>query len=389
MSETQDRMDSMTALLRELVSHPSRTGEDSCDALLRAVADWLARHGIEAQWLRDAGGRVLALCGEVRGARPGPFYLFNAPADTAPFGDRAAWTHPPQRPTLDDGWLYGRGSADSKAGIAVFCHVIAALAPRRAALSGTLGFVFDAEEHSGTFAGIRCYLESRGGESISGVMIGYPGNDRVVTGARGFLRARVQLHGVAAHSGSSSGGGINAIDRARALMNHITAAPLPGADGQFPLPPKVTITGIRGGGSFTLIPDRCELDIDLRLTPRFDQAAARHWLTQLTVALDTDSGAPSTRIDWQLGWPAYQLPARHPMVNALQAAAREAFGRDLPAAVVGPSSIANLLATHGIPATAGLGVSCRNIHAPDEGVELATLEPAYQTYLGAVSRLLQ
>ena len=389
MSETQDRVDSMTALLSELVSHPSRTGEDSCDALLRAVTEWLTRHGIEAQRLHDDAGRLLALCGEVRGARPGPCYLLNAPADTAPFGERAAWTYPPERPTIDGGWLYGRGSADSKAGIAVFCHVIATLAARRDALSGTLGFVFDAEEHSGTFAGIRRYLDSRAGESIAGVMIGYPGNERVVAGARGFLRVRVQVHGVASHSGSSSGGGINAIERACALLNMIAAAPLPEGDTDFPLPPKITPTGIRGGGSHTLVPDHCDVDIDMRLTPRFDRAAAQHWLRQFTAALDADSDAPATAIDWQPGWPAYRLPPAHPMVEALRTAARAAFGRELPAAVVGPSSIANLLATLGIPATAGLGVSYRNIHAPDECMELATLEPTYQTYLGAVSRLLQ
>ncbi len=388
MSDVQDRLASMTGLLAELVSHPSRTGEDSCDATLHCIAAWLTRRGVASRWLHDDDGHVLALWGEIAGPRPGPLYVLNAPADTAPFGDLAAWTHPPERATLVDGWLYGRGAADSKAGIAVFCHVIADLLAQRDSLCGKLGFVFDAEEHSGSFAGIRRYLETCMHETINGVMIGYPGNQRVVVGARGFLRACLHLHGRAAHSGSSGADGINAIERARELLRLIADSPLPEAGLRFPLPPKVTATGIRGGGSYTLIPDHCAIDIDLRLTPAFDAGAAQNWLSQLTATLDARSAAPATTITWHPGWPAYQLPPDQTLVAALLAAAREAYGRDIPPAVVGPSSIANLLATLAIPATAGLGVNYRNIHAPDECVELATLEATYQTYLRAMRRLL-
>lgn len=388
MADTQNRLASMTGLLAELVSRPSRTGEDNCDATLHCIASWLNQHGVASHWMHDSNGQVLGLWGEITGQQPGPLYVLNAPADTAPFGERAAWRHPPERATINDGWLYGRGAADSKAGIAVFCHVIADLLPHRDTLRGKLGFVFDAEEHSGSFAGIRHYLELRAHEIINGFMIGYPGNDKVVVGARGFLRACVHVHGLAAHSGSSSGRGINAIERAQQLLHSIAGSPLPDADSQFPLPPKVTATGIRGGGSYTLIPDHCALDIDMRLTPAFDASTARHWLSRLTAILDARSAAPATTITWQTGWPAYRLAADHPLVSALTVAAREAFQHELPPAVVGPSSIANLLATQGIPATAGPGVNYRNIHAPDECVELASLEATYQTYLCAARRLL-
>ena len=51
--------------------------------------------------------------------------------------------------------------------------------------------------------------------------------------------------------------------------------------------------------------------------------------------------------------------------------------------------IANYLATLGVGATAGLGVSYRNIHAPDECVQLETLEPTFLAYRDALIRLLQ
>lgn len=388
MPAKADHLDSMIDLLRELVSRPSRAGADSPEPVLQAISDWLHAHAIAHHWLRDEAGLALGLWGEIQGGRPGPAYLLDATADTAPFGDPQAWRHRPDRATIEGGWLYGRGSADSKAGIAVFCHVLADLLSSASRLVGRLCFVFDAEEHTGSFAGIRSYMAMRRSEPLAGVMIGYPGNDRLVTGARGFLRARLSIHGMSAHSGSSGHRGVNAIERARILLERLAAEPLPATQETFPLPPTLTPTAIRGGGSFSLVPDRCELDLDMRLTPAFDDAAARRRLESAVAGLDADKSVPSTDIEWLPGWPAYRLDPQNAMVLALADAAREAFGHAVPSAVVGPSSIANFLATLAIPATAGLGVTYRNIHAPDECVLLASLEPTFFTYRNALIRLL-
>ncbi len=383
------RQKSTIALLCDLVSHPSRAGTDSPEPVLSVISKWLRVNGVSHQWMSNAAGLPIGLYGEIQGGRPGPSYLLDATADTAPFGDTKAWSYPPELATIDGGWLYGRGSADSKAGIAVYCHVLADLLPERKSLAGTLGFVFDAEEHTGSFAGIRHYMAMRRGEPLDGVMIGYPGNDRLVTGARGFLRTRLSIHGVGAHSGSSGIHGVNAIERACALLGGIKAIDLPSSDETFLLPPKLTPTAIRSGSSFSLVPDLCRLELDIRLTPTFDDAAARALLETAVARLDADRTAPSTRIKWFPGWPAYQIGAANPMVQALTQSAIKAFGHEIKPEVAGPSSVANYLSTLGIPATAGLGVTYRGIHAPDECVLLETLEPTYVAYREALIHLLR
>lgn len=382
-------LESMTALLQELVSCPSRAWENSPEPVLLVISKWLQARSIPHEWLRDEAGLPLGLCGKIQGGRPGPAYLLDATADTAPFGDSNAWHHPPGQATIKDGWLYGRGSADSKAGIAVFCHVLAGLLPESGRLAGTLEFLFDADEHTGRFAGIRKYMEVRAGKPLDGAMIGYPGNDRMVTGERGFLRVCLSIHGVQAHSGSSGNRGVNAIERARALLADLAGLPLPAEDESFPLPPKVTPTGVRSGGNFSIVPDLCELELDIRLTPAFNEAQARIFLDAAVKRLDTEGTTPPTHIEWFPGWPAYQIDMSNPMVQALAQSARQAFGHEVRPAVAGPSSIANYLATLGIPATAGLGVTYRDIHAADECVFLKTLEPTYVTYREALLRLLQ
>ena len=64
--------------------------------------------------------------------------MLDACLDTAPFGDEAAWTYPPASGQITRGWLHGRGSADSKAGAAIFAHVAARLQDTAGGLGGSV-----------------------------------------------------------------------------------------------------------------------------------------------------------------------------------------------------------------------------------------------------------
>src|SRR5207248_8688191 len=113
--------------------------------------------------------------------------------DTAPIGREESWAGPPLEGAVVDGWLLGRGSADSKVAASILAHLAVELHHRADPLGGTAAFLWDADEHTGSFGGIKSFLERR--SHPDGVMIGYPGNSAVLTGARGFWRARLTTHG--------------------------------------------------------------------------------------------------------------------------------------------------------------------------------------------------
>jgi succinyl-diaminopimelate desuccinylase len=386
---------SIVELLSALVRTPSRAGEDELAPVARVIEAWFSERRLPFHRLQGDAGQALGLYAEVRGQQPGPWIVLDATLDTAGFGDLARWTCPPTSAASTDGWLYGRGSADSKGGVALFAHLLQEWAARGAqAMAGRLGVLFDLDEHSGGFGGARAFfgrpLGAEPPPRPDVVVIGYPGDDAIVTGGRGFLRARLQIAGVAAHSGAAESRGVNAIERAAALTHTLNALPLPGPDAELGLAPQLTITGISGGGTgFSQVPDHCELRLDLRLTSSFTDADARRALAAAVQQHDAQwPQAAPTRVDWIAGWPPYRVPDPHPMVQALRAAGADEHGTPLPTRVVGPSNIGNYLASLQVPALCGYGLRGEGIHASDERVALASIAPVYRIYRGALQRLL-
>ncbi|MGH2705149.1 MAG: M20 family metallopeptidase [Actinomycetota bacterium] len=377
---------SIVDLASTLVRTPSQGGIDDPGPVLSALEAWLADHGVPVRYLVE-DARAVALYTEIS-TEPGPLYCLNACLDTAPVGDLATWSTSPFAGELVDGWLTGRGSADSKTGAAIFAHLAVEMAQEPESIDGAVGFLFDVDEHTGRFGGIKRFIAAR--PNVRGVMIGYPGNSSIVVGARGFWRARLCTFGTGGHSGSRAPRPDNAVVKAAALVQALNETSLPvGPDLDFDFGPKLTVTAISGGDGYTSVPDTCWLRVDVRLTPSFGPEAAEDLVRSICAQVDdrTPTREP-TAIHIEESWPAYRLPEQSPIVSALRASAEAAFGRNLPLAVAGPSNVGNYLASVRVPATCGLGVTYRNLHASDEAVDVASIGPVYEAYRDAVRHLV-
>ena len=85
----------------------------------KATARWLRRSGFGDVRPLTVKGSHPAVYGLARGPAGSGRVLLYAHHDVEPPGHRALWTSPPFEPTERGGRLFGRGTADDKAGIAV------------------------------------------------------------------------------------------------------------------------------------------------------------------------------------------------------------------------------------------------------------------------------
>jgi succinyl-diaminopimelate desuccinylase len=165
--------------------------------------------------------------------------------------------------------------------------------------------------------------------------------------------------------------------------------PLPGPPGpEFPLPAKLTVTAISGGEGYSMVPDLCTVNVDIRLTPALNDPAAVTLLREAVA--DTDGawpGTPPTGVEVTTRWPPYALPDGSPLRDALVSGATRA-GLAPVAKIAGPSNIGNYLAGLGIPATAGFGVDYESLHGTDERIRLDSIPAVQAAYHQALLTLL-
>jgi len=383
--ETDARTRSILELTRQLVREPSPAGSRGRERVLEIARTWLSDHGLEAN-LIEHRGRAIALLGTAGPPQPGRTLCLNACADTAPVEDAGEWSAAPFGAETVGGWMYGRGVADSKVAIAVFCHLLREWAGA-SDQAGNLVVLFDGDEHTGRFRGVQHFIAE--GPKIDAAMIGYPGLDAVRDGARGFWRATISVFGVEEHSGSSRGGRDNAVLRAAELVRRLGQVELDDPGGRFGLPPQLTVTGIDGGRGFSVVPDRCRVRVDARVTPEWQPDDARALVFEAVEWLDRAFPCSRrSRIHQWKSWPAYRLGEGDPVLEALRRGAREAVGSPVPTRPAGPSNIGNYLAAAGVPATCGFGVRYRGVHGVDECFDTATVPTVTRAYELAIGNFL-
>jgi succinyl-diaminopimelate desuccinylase len=382
-------MSSIIDITAELVKISSQGGIDKNDNILDYIYKWSFKNELNVKYLYNKKNEKSAVLIQIVGKKPGRHFCFDSCADTAPYGDVSKWIYHPTSAIIKNSFMYGRGSSDSKVSIGIFLHIAKEL-NRQNCFNGQVDFLFDADEHTGNFSGIKSYLELLNGKKIDGAFIGYPGNDEIVVGARGFYRTEVVLYGDMKHSGSRKMPKSNAIVKAARLIDILDKFKFDGEeDILFSFGPKLTVTKIDGGDGFSVIPSKCILNIDIRLTPGFNLEIARKKLKEFIDTVDekipSDFKSDINEINYAL---PYKVDEDVVFINILKKNAEKEFKKNIKFSVCGPSNIGNLLYEYGINATCGFGVTYQGMHGIDERIELDSVEKVYRVYFETIKELL-
>jgi succinyl-diaminopimelate desuccinylase len=218
--QVESLADEMVGFLRSLVQIPTVNppGEEYRAGAER-IGEQLREFGYDVQYISAEGlpehtsrhPRVNVI-GRAVGRTMRPLLHFNGHFDVVPVG--LGWTVDPFAGVVREGKVYGRGTADQKAGIAASVFAIEAIRRSGIRLLGTVEQSGTVDEESGGFAGV-AYLAQQGligKERTDFVIITEPSNvDRICIGHRGVYWFKLIQHGRIGH-GSMPYLGVNAAE---------------------------------------------------------------------------------------------------------------------------------------------------------------------------------
>jgi acetylornithine deacetylase len=194
--------------------------------------------------------------------------------DVVPEGPVEMWTHPPYAATIRDGWLYGRGANDMKAGVS--CMVFAMEALRAAGLQPAADVYLQTvtEEESTGNGALSTLLR---GYRADAVIIPEPTHHTITRTHTGTIWFRLRVQGVPVHVAVAQDGS-NAIMSAYHLINALNAHTkalneAAKTDKWYSVirdPIKFNPGIIRGGDWASSTPSWCEVDCRIGLLPSTD-----------------------------------------------------------------------------------------------------------------------
>lgn len=275
------------------------------------------RYNVYARFPGKAGGRSL---------------MFNGHIDVMPADETDEWTNPPFEPTIRDGKMYGRGTADMKGGLMASVMAVQLLKDAGAELPGDVLITSVCDEEGGGNGSMQAIMS---GERADGVVVGEPTSDEMILAHMGFIFFRVEFEGKSCHSGGKRNG-VSAIDKAVKVMNALNEKEhewlLTYKHPLLPAP-NLNVGVIRGGNAGSTVAGDCMFETCVHYLPRLmshDQVVCEfmdviHRVTKSDPWLEEHP--PKVTI-YQAGG-GFEMEEADPFVESFKRAYKAARGKDV------------------------------------------------------------
>ncbi|MCC7312657.1 MAG: succinyl-diaminopimelate desuccinylase [Sulfuritalea sp.] len=371
---------------RALIARPSVTPDDA--GCLDLIASWLVPLGFSIERI-DAGGvsNLWARRGSV-GKPGGKLLCFAGHTDVVPTGPLEQWTSPPFEPTVRDGYLYGRGTADMKSSIAACVVAMERLASRHpAGADFSLAMLLTSDEEGDAIDGTVRVVEAlkARNETIDFCIVGEPTcvsrlGDTMKNGRRGSLSAKLTIKGVQGHVAYPHLVK-NPVHLVAPALAELAVTSWDAGNEYFP-PTSFQISNAHAGtGAGNVVPGSFVIDFNFR----FSTASSVEGL-QARVHQLLDRHGLEYDIAWTLGARPFLTP-RGELCAALAAAAADATGIATELSTSGGTSDGRFIADI-CPQLVEFGPVNASIHKVDERIAVADLEPLARIYELTFDRLM-
>lgn len=281
-------------VLRRLVAIDSTSAVSNLP-IADEIAGYVESKAAAVEYLRAPGEEKANLL--IRFGEEGPGGLILSGHMDAVPARETTWESDPFTLTEREDRYVGRGAADMKGFLAVATNAAMSMEKLRAPLY--LLYTYDEEVGTlGAHEFVRSWDRAR---PLPGhCIIGEPTSFRAVRAHKGHLKLRIAVTGKSAHSGYPHLGE-NAIEKARPVLDGLSRlrqeleAERSEHATLFPDSPYVplNIATIRGGTAVNIVPDRCEVEIGIRLLPGMSSdamlARVRHAVGEASLEVINDS----------------------------------------------------------------------------------------------------
>lgn len=380
MAASQDLFDTLASLVRINSINPSYEGGPGEREIATWIRGYFEQRGIEV-WEQDVFPNRPNVIARLPGRNPSRRIILEAHTDTVSV---KGMTIPPFEPRIEDGKMYGRGSCDTKAGLAGMMHALASLHEEGIQPPCEVWLAAAVDEEF-SYRGVVKLCEGLTGHAA---LVAEPTGLRAVIATKGVLRFRMLVRGKSAHS-SKPHLGVNAINHmARIVLalehDHVRLAATP-----HPLlgPATCNVGVINGGVQINFVPDACAIEIDRRLLPgeRTVEVLAHYQgiLDQLKVehpTMDVVIEDPPLLTD-----EALETPAESDAAQCASAVLRD-MGLNAELCGVPFGCDASKLSRQGIPSLVFGPGSIDRAHAAVEYVELDQVQQAFEFYRNFILR---
>jgi succinyl-diaminopimelate desuccinylase len=368
-------------LAKQLIARRSLTPDDAgCLDLIGTrlaaagfVCERMDRGPVRNLWARrGTGAPLVCLAGHV---------------DVVPTGPVERWTSDPFTPAERDGFLFGRGAADMKVGVAAMTTAAERFVASSPNHRGSLALLLTSDEEGAGIDGTKAVvgeLQARG-ERIDACIIGEPTStaqfgDTIKNGRRGSLNAVLTVKGVQCHIAYPERGRSPILPALPALAE--LAATEWDRGNEYFAPTSFQVSDIHAGtGANNTIPGSMEVLFNFR----FSTESTEEGLKKRVHAV-LDAHGLEYDLAWALSGPPF-LSARGGLVDVLSDAVRAATGVTPALSTSGGTSDGRFLA--GVSnEVVEFGPVSASIHGIDEHVRLADIAPLSRVYEQVLRTLL-
>ncbi len=374
MSDTLD-------LLIDLIRRESVTPEDAdCQDM---ISQRLAPLGFNCEHLDFEDTRNIWL---KRGGQA-PLFCFLGHTDVVPPGPLEDWQSPPFEPTLRDGRLYGRGTADMKGSIACFITALERFIQQHPKHKGAIALMLTSDEEGIATHGVVKVVDvlEKRGEKIDWCLVGEPSSDQkladvIRVGRRGSLCAKITVKGIQGHVAYPDIAD-NPIHRFAPALKALVEEVWDQGNDFFP-PTSLQVSNIHAGtGAENIIPGQLEAQFNLRFSTELDEQTIKQRTHALLDGFDLDY-----HIDWRLSGNPF-LTTERTLIDATHKAIKKITGYEPIDDTGGGTSDGRFIAPTGAQVLE-LGPINDSIHKVNEYVNLEDLETLSKIYQQILVELL-